>query len=76
MEMNGIQRAAEALGGTARLAEIAGVTTSAASQWINGQRPVPAERAPMIAEASGVPIDEICPSVPWHLVQRQPHEAS
>jgi DNA-binding transcriptional regulator YdaS (Cro superfamily) len=68
MKETAARRASEKLGGAARLAEVAGVSIQAAYQWINGDRPVPAERAPLIAAASGVPVEELCPAVPWHLV--------
>lgn len=67
-----IQRAAKALGGAAELARVADVSVQAAYQWINGNRPVPAERAPLIERASGVRCEELCPGVPWDIVRAVP----
>ena len=64
-----VRRAANLVGGAAALAAIAGVSIAAVYQWINGRRPVPAERAPLIERASGVPCEQLCPAVPWVLVR-------
>lgn len=71
-----IQRAAKILGGAAELAHAAGVSIQAAYQWINGKRPVPAERAPLIERATGVPCEELCPAVPWDIVRAQVKDAA
>jgi DNA-binding transcriptional regulator YdaS (Cro superfamily) len=64
-----VQRAARIIGGPAALARACDVTVQAAYQWIAGTRPVPAERAPLIEQATGVPCEEICPNVPWDIVR-------
>lgn len=64
-----IQRAADVLGGASELARVCGVSVQAAYQWINGARPVPAERAPLIERATGVRCEDICPGVPWDIVR-------
>jgi DNA-binding transcriptional regulator YdaS (Cro superfamily) len=71
-----IQRAAKAVGGAAELARISEVSVQAAYQWISGARPVPAERAPLIERASGVPCEELCPGVPWDIVRAAGQAAS
>ena len=71
-----IQRAAAAVGGPAELARVCGVSVQAAYQWINGHRPVPAERAPLIEQASGIRCEELCPAVPWQIVRAGEREAA
>jgi DNA-binding transcriptional regulator YdaS (Cro superfamily) len=69
IELTPIQRAAEVAGGAAELARVADVSIQAAYQWINGKRPVPAERAPLIEKATGIRCEELCPGVPWSIVR-------
>lgn len=64
-----IKRAAQIAGGAAEIAKIADVSIQAAYQWINGNRPVPAERAPLIERATGVRCEELCPGVPWDIIR-------
>jgi DNA-binding transcriptional regulator YdaS (Cro superfamily) len=66
-----IQRAAKIAGGAAELARIADVSVQAAYQWINGNRPVPAERAPLIERSTGVRCEELCPGVPWDIIRAE-----
>ena len=70
-----IQRAATAVGGKARLAELLNVTRGAVTNWI--ARGVPAERAPDIEQLSrshGDPVtcEQLCPEVNWHVVRGNP----
>lgn len=69
MKETAIQRAARILGGASGLADAAGVSIQAAYQWINGDRPVPATRAPLIEKATGVLCEDLCPGVPWALIR-------
>ena len=69
MDQTPIQRASETLGGAAALAKVAQVSVQAAYQWINGERPVPASRAPLIERATGILSEELCPGVPWALIR-------
>ena len=45
--------ACQMVGGQAALARILRVTPPTVNQWINGDRPIPAERCPDIERASG-----------------------
>lgn len=51
-------------GGLARLADAAGVTPQAVSRWHRTGR-VPAEKAPAIAEKTGISLERLCPDFPW-----------
>lgn len=64
-----IQRAARIAGGASKLAEIVGCSKQQVGQWLTGARPVPAERAPVIEQATGIPCEELCGAVPWGLVR-------
>lgn len=68
---NEVQRAADIAGGVQELAEIAGVSVAAVYQWIKGERPVPATKAPLIEKATGVPAEKLCPAVPWEIIRAQ-----
>ena len=70
-----IQRAATAVGGKSRLAELLNVTRGAVTNWI--ARGVPAERAPDIEQLSrshGDPVtcEQLCPEVKWHVLRGNP----
>ena len=64
-----VRRAADKLGGVTALAELLAVSNAAVYQWINSDRPVPAERAPVIEHATGEKCEELCPAVPWALIR-------
>lgn len=64
-----MRRAADKLGGVAAMATLLDVSKAAIYQWINSDRPVPAERAPVIEHATGEKCEELCPSVPWALIR-------
>lgn len=66
-----MHRAVKKIGGVAAVAALTHVTKSAVYQWMKGERPVPAERAPVIENASGEPCEELCPAVPWALIRRK-----
>lgn len=63
--MNAIQKACDAVGGQARLAELIGVTAQAVNQWVSGARPLPAERVLSIEKATIDP-ETGEPKVPKH----------
>lgn len=65
-----MQRAAQKAGGAAALAALTHVSRAAVYQWINGERPVPASRAPVIEQATGERCEDLCPSVPWALIRK------
>lgn len=73
LSMTPIQRATAIIGGAAKMADLTGVTKGAVYQWLAGERPVPATRAPVIEHACGgaVTADELCPGVPWSLVRKR-----
>lgn len=71
-----VKRAAKAVGGQASLARKLFVTPTTVSEWATGKRPVPPEHAPEIEELSGVPCEELCPSVPWAKVRRAPPQVA
>jgi DNA-binding transcriptional regulator YdaS (Cro superfamily) len=50
--MSALQKACEAVGGQARLAELIGVSAQAVNQWVSGARPLPAERVIPIERAT------------------------
>lgn len=50
---NSIQRAAKVCGGGTALAKALGLTAPCVYQWLNGTRPVPAERCRAIEAACG-----------------------
>lgn len=64
-----VQRAAKKLGGVAAMAQLTQVSKTAVYQWISGDRPVPAARAPIIEQATGERCEELCPSVPWSILR-------
>jgi len=51
--MSPIEKAVEILGGQTKLARAVGVKPSFVSQWLSGQRPVPATRCGAIESATG-----------------------
>lgn len=53
MNIEPINKAADACGGQAHLAKAIGVTPAAVNQWVNGLRPVPPGRCIAIEKASG-----------------------
>lgn len=70
--MSAISAAATAVGGQKHLAALLGVKPPTVNQWVNGQRPVPAERCPDIEAATGVPCEELRPDVAWHVLRGKP----
>lgn len=59
--------ACEKIGGQAALARVLGVKPPTVNQWVNGDRPVPAERCPAIEKATGgvVRCEDLRPDVDW-----------
>ena len=62
---NFILEAAEVVGGQAALARKLGVAPPTINQWVNGTRPIPAERCPEIEAATGVRCEDLRPDVDW-----------
>lgn len=59
--------ACKKVGGQAALSRLLGVSPPTVNQWVNGDRPVPAERCPSIEKATGgaVRCEELRPDVDW-----------
>jgi DNA-binding transcriptional regulator YdaS (Cro superfamily) len=55
MDKTPLERAIEACGGSAKLAQRLGITAQAVSQW----RSVPPGRALQVANITGVPVEEL-----------------
>ena len=64
---NAINRACEIIGSQAILAKMLGVHASLPSQWVNGHRPIPAERCIEIERATNgaVRCEDLRPDVDW-----------
>ncbi|MCG6540203.1 helix-turn-helix domain-containing protein [Pseudomonas sp. KSR10] len=62
-----MEEATRIVGGKAALASLLRVSPPTVSQWCSGSRPVPAERALQIEEATAGKIrrDLLCPAFPW-----------
>lgn len=69
-----IQRAVDLVGGVRALATATGVQVQVVYQWLAGDRPVPAERAPLIEQATDgrVTAEDVCPKVPWEIIRNPP----
>ena len=69
-----VRRAAGIVGGTARLAELVGVTPAMVYHWANGRERVAAERCPIIEAVTGhaVRCEQLRPDVPWHVLRERP----
>ena len=65
--MNAIKHASEVMGNQRKLADALKVTPATVSQWIIGQRPIPAERCPEIERATNgaVRCEDLRPDVDW-----------
>ena len=59
--------ACKKVGGQAALSRLLGVSPPTVNQWVNGDRPVPAERCPSIEKATGgaVRCEALRPDVDW-----------
>lgn len=66
-----ISRACELVGGRTAMSRVLQVTPSAVSQWCNGIREVPAERCPLIEQATGgvVRCEDLRPDVAWGVLR-------
>ena len=73
MEMEPIERAIKHFGSQAALASALGVKQPTVSEWLTGDRQVPAERCPEIERATGgaVRCEELRPDVAWDVLREQ-----
>ena len=71
MNESPILAACNEVGGKARLANLVGVSPQAVSQWINGSRPIPAQRCPLIERATNgvVRCEQLRPDVEWAVLR-------
>lgn len=56
-----------AVGGQASMARVLGLSAPTINQWVNGVRPIPADRCPDIEKATNgsVTCEELRPDVDW-----------
>ena len=75
--MDPIAKAVQHLGSQAALAAQLGVTQPTISEWLRGERRVPAERCPQIERATGgiVRCEDLRPDVAWDVLRMQAGEA-
>lgn len=71
--MEAIERAIKHFGSQAALASALGVKQPTVSEWLRGERPVPAERCPEIERATGgaVRCEDLRPDVAWAVLREQ-----
>lgn len=74
--MEAIQRAIQVFGSQAAMASVLGVKQPTISEWLRGERPIPAERCPQIERETrrlGQPIlcEELRPDVAWDVLRTQ-----
>ena len=69
--MNAISIALDHVGGPTKLAAILSVSAQAVCFWRDGQRKIPAERCPLIEEATGglVRCEDLRPDVRWDVLR-------
>ncbi|MEG0922803.1 MAG: helix-turn-helix domain-containing protein [Comamonas sp.] len=70
--MTSILKAVELVGGVTAFAKALGVRPPTISQWLRGQRPVPAERCPAIERLTqrAVTCEQLRPDVEWSVLRR------
>lgn len=69
--MTGIEKAVAMFDGSPSKMAAAvgrGVIRQNIEHWLKVRR-VPAHRAPDVSAATGIPVDELCPSVNWQVVR-------
>lgn len=71
MAMRAIERAIKVLGSQAALATALGVKQPTVSEWLRGDRKVPAERCPQIERATSgaVRCEDLRPDVQWGVLR-------
>lgn len=72
--MNAIKKAIEVVGSQKKLAAQLGIKQPTVSQWLRGERPVPAPRCPAIEQATdgAVRCEELRPDVAWDVLRTKP----
>lgn len=75
--MNALQQAIEITGSQTKLAAALGVRVQVVNNWIRRGN-VPPGYAPGIEAATGgqVRAEDVCPSVPWHVIRGTSSEAA
>lgn len=71
--MNAIKKAIEVVGSQEKLAAQLGIKQPTVSQWLRGDRPIPAERCPAIERATSgaVLCEDLRPDIEWHVLRGQ-----
>ncbi len=71
--MNAIETAIKTLGSQAAMASALGVTQPTISEWLRGDRRVPAERCPQIERVTSgaVRCEDLRPDVEWEVLRLQ-----
>lgn len=74
--MNAIERAIKCFGSQAAMATVLGVKQPTISEWLTGDRKVPAERCPVIERETllrgdVVRCEDLRPDVPWGVLRLQ-----
>lgn len=78
MDTKTIRKACEIAGGISALARKIGVKPPTVHQWVTGDRPVPAKRAPQIEKATGGAVlrESLCPDVFGSPTRRRAEKAA
>jgi len=71
--MNAIEQAIKHFGSQAAMASALKISQPTISEWLRGERRVPAERCPEIERATkgAVRCEELRPDVAWEVLRRQ-----
>lgn len=70
--MKSLQEWVDKGGRAADLARITNTPASNVSDWINGKRPIPQNKAPIVASFTGVPVEALKPDVTWLRLRGRP----
>jgi len=68
-----IERAIQVVGSASALAKLLEISSAAVGQWKSGERPIPAERCPLIERATNgaVRCEDLRPDVAWDVLRAQ-----
>lgn len=70
--MNQIQMAINVAGSATALAKALGVTPQAVCFWRDGKREIPADKCPLIEQATGIACELLRPDVAWGVLRKGP----
>ena len=76
--MNPIQDAIDHVGSISNFARLLGVTPQAVCFWRDGKRRIPADKCPLIEQATGgaISCEVLRPDVMWSIIRNQPELAT